>query len=87
MTAEPQRLPDHPGWSLNRAHGVHVQYWHDGDIEAVRRHLPTIEAAFVSSAASGSLTGLALLRRNGGGWDNDDRAPGLRHNVLGDRAH
>jgi alpha-L-rhamnosidase len=32
-----------PDWSLSWVHGVHVQYWHDGDLDAVRRHLPTIE--------------------------------------------
>jgi alpha-L-rhamnosidase len=32
-----------PDWSLSWIHGVHVQYWHDGDLEAVRRHLPTAE--------------------------------------------
>ena len=32
-----------PDWSLSWVHGVHVQYRHDGDLEAVRRHLPTIE--------------------------------------------
>jgi alpha-L-rhamnosidase len=32
-----------PDWSLSWIHGVHVQYWHDGDLEAVRRHLPTVE--------------------------------------------
>ena len=32
-----------PDWSLSWIHGVHIQYWHDGDLEAVRRHLPTAE--------------------------------------------
>lgn len=32
-----------PDWSLSWVHGVHVQYWHDGDLDAMSRHLPTIE--------------------------------------------
>ncbi len=32
-----------PDWSLNWTHGVHVQYWHDGDLDRLRRHLPTFE--------------------------------------------
>ncbi len=32
-----------PDWSLSWTHGVHVQYLHDGDLDAVRRHLPTTE--------------------------------------------
>jgi alpha-L-rhamnosidase len=32
-----------PDWSLSWAHGVHVQYLHDGDLDRVRRHLPTVE--------------------------------------------
>jgi len=32
-----------PDWSLSWVHGVHVQYRHDGDVDAARRHLPTIE--------------------------------------------
>ena len=32
-----------PDWSLSWIHGIHVQYWHDGDLEAVRRHLPSAE--------------------------------------------
>jgi hypothetical protein len=32
-----------PDWSLSWTHGVHVQYMHDGDLDAVRRHLPTME--------------------------------------------
>jgi alpha-L-rhamnosidase len=32
-----------PDWSLSWIHGLHVQYWHDGDLEAARRHLPTAE--------------------------------------------
>jgi alpha-L-rhamnosidase len=32
-----------PDWSLSWIHGLHVQYWHDGDLETVRRHLPTAE--------------------------------------------
>jgi alpha-L-rhamnosidase len=32
-----------PDWSLSWIHGVHVQYLHDGDLDAVRRHLPTVE--------------------------------------------
>ena len=29
--------------SLSWIHGLHIQYWHDGDLAAVRRHLPTAE--------------------------------------------
>ncbi len=32
-----------PDWSLSWIHGVHVQFWHDGDLDRVRRHLPSIE--------------------------------------------
>jgi hypothetical protein len=32
-----------PDWSLSWTHGVHVQYMHDGALDAVRRHLPTME--------------------------------------------
>jgi Bacterial alpha-L-rhamnosidase 6 hairpin glycosidase domain/Alpha-L-rhamnosidase N-terminal domain/Bacterial alpha-L-rhamnosidase C-terminal domain/Bacterial alpha-L-rhamnosidase concanavalin-like domain len=32
-----------PDWSLSWIHGLHIQYWHDGDLETVRRHLPTAE--------------------------------------------
>jgi alpha-L-rhamnosidase len=32
-----------PDWSLSWIHGLHIQYWHDGDVEAIRRHLPTVE--------------------------------------------
>jgi Bacterial alpha-L-rhamnosidase 6 hairpin glycosidase domain/Alpha-L-rhamnosidase N-terminal domain/Bacterial alpha-L-rhamnosidase concanavalin-like domain len=32
-----------PDWSLSWIHGLHIQYWHDGDLETVRRHLPTTE--------------------------------------------
>jgi alpha-L-rhamnosidase len=32
-----------PDWSLSWIHGLHIQYWHDGDLERVRRHLPTVE--------------------------------------------
>ena len=32
-----------PDWSLSWIHGIHIQYWHDGDLEAVRRHLPSAE--------------------------------------------
>jgi len=32
-----------PDWSLSWIHGLHIQYWHDGDLEAVRRHLPNVE--------------------------------------------
>ena len=32
-----------PDWSLSWIHGLHIQFWHDGDMEAVRRHLPTAE--------------------------------------------
>jgi alpha-L-rhamnosidase len=32
-----------PDWSLSWIHGLHIQYWHDGDLEAVRRHLPDVE--------------------------------------------
>lgn len=32
-----------PDWSLSWTHGVHVQYLYDGDLDAARRHLPTIE--------------------------------------------
>jgi alpha-L-rhamnosidase len=32
-----------PDWSLSWTHGVQVQYLHDGDLDAVRRHLPTME--------------------------------------------
>jgi Bacterial alpha-L-rhamnosidase 6 hairpin glycosidase domain/Alpha-L-rhamnosidase N-terminal domain/Bacterial alpha-L-rhamnosidase concanavalin-like domain len=32
-----------PDWSLSWIHGLHVQYWHDGDFETVRRHLPSAE--------------------------------------------
>jgi alpha-L-rhamnosidase len=32
-----------PDWSLSWIHGLHIQYWHDGDLEAIRRHLPTAE--------------------------------------------
>jgi alpha-L-rhamnosidase len=32
-----------PDWSLSWVHGVHVQYWHDGALDAMSRHLPTIE--------------------------------------------
>jgi alpha-L-rhamnosidase len=32
-----------PDWSLSWIHGLHIQYWHDGDLEAVRRHLPSAE--------------------------------------------
>ena len=33
-----------PDWSLSWIHGLHIQYWHDGDIETVRRHLPSAES-------------------------------------------
>jgi alpha-L-rhamnosidase len=32
-----------PDWSLSWIHGLHIQYWHDGDLEAMRRHLPNVE--------------------------------------------
>ena len=32
-----------PDWSLSWIHGLHIQYWHDGDLETVQRHLPTAE--------------------------------------------
>jgi hypothetical protein len=32
-----------PDWSLSWIHGLHIQYWHDGEMENVRRHLPTAE--------------------------------------------
>jgi alpha-L-rhamnosidase len=32
-----------PDWSLSWIHGLHIQYWHDGDLDAVRRHLPSAE--------------------------------------------
>ncbi len=32
-----------PDWSLSWIHGIHIQYWHDADLETVRRHLPTAE--------------------------------------------
>jgi hypothetical protein len=32
-----------PDWSLSWIHGILIQYWHDGDLEAVRRHLPSAE--------------------------------------------
>jgi len=32
-----------PDWSLSWIHGVYLQYWHDGDLESVHRHLPSIE--------------------------------------------
>ena len=32
-----------PDWSLSWIHGLHIQYWHDGDLEGVRRHLPSAE--------------------------------------------
>jgi Bacterial alpha-L-rhamnosidase 6 hairpin glycosidase domain/Alpha-L-rhamnosidase N-terminal domain len=32
-----------PDWSLSWIHGLHIQYWHDGDLAAVRRHLPSAE--------------------------------------------
>src|SRR5215216_194403 len=32
-----------PDWSLSWIHGLHIQYWQDGDLEAVRRHLPNVE--------------------------------------------
>jgi alpha-L-rhamnosidase len=32
-----------PDWSLSWVHGVRVQYQHDGDLDRVRRHLPTVE--------------------------------------------
>jgi hypothetical protein len=32
-----------PDWSLSWIRGVRTQYWHDGDLEVVRRHLPSIE--------------------------------------------
>jgi alpha-L-rhamnosidase len=32
-----------PDWSLSWTHGVHVQYLHDGDLDRVRRRLPTVE--------------------------------------------
>ena len=32
-----------PDWSLSWIHGLHIQYWHDGDLETVRRHLPSAE--------------------------------------------
>ena len=32
-----------PDWSLSWTHGVHLQYRYDGDLDAVRRHLPTFE--------------------------------------------
>ncbi len=32
-----------PDWSLSWTHGVYVQYWHAGDLDQVRRHLPTFE--------------------------------------------
>jgi alpha-L-rhamnosidase len=32
-----------PDWSLSWIHGLHIQYWHDGDVETVRRHLPSAE--------------------------------------------
>jgi alpha-L-rhamnosidase len=30
-------------WSLSWIHGLHIQYWHDGDLEGIRRHLPSAE--------------------------------------------
>jgi hypothetical protein len=32
-----------PDWSLSWTHGVHVLHRHDGDLDTVRRHLPTFE--------------------------------------------
>jgi alpha-L-rhamnosidase len=32
-----------PDWSLSWIHGLHIQYWYDGDLETVRRHLPSAE--------------------------------------------
>ena len=32
-----------PDWSLSWIHGAHLQYWHDGDLDRVRRYLPSIE--------------------------------------------
>jgi alpha-L-rhamnosidase len=32
-----------PDWSLSWIHGLHIQYWHDGDLDSVRRRLPTAE--------------------------------------------
>jgi alpha-L-rhamnosidase len=32
-----------PDWSLSWIHGLHIQYWHDGDLDKVQRHLPTAE--------------------------------------------
>jgi alpha-L-rhamnosidase len=32
-----------PDWSLSWTHGLYVQYQHDGELDRVRRHLPTFE--------------------------------------------
>ena len=32
-----------PDWTLSWSRGVRTQYWHDGDLQVVRRHLPVIE--------------------------------------------
>jgi alpha-L-rhamnosidase len=32
-----------PDWSLSWTHGVYMQYRHDGDLDTVRRHLPSFE--------------------------------------------
>jgi alpha-L-rhamnosidase len=32
-----------PDWSLSWIHGLHIQYWHDGDLAAVQGHLPSAE--------------------------------------------
>ncbi len=32
-----------PDWALHWVHGVHVLYRHEGDLEGMRRHLPTVE--------------------------------------------
>ena len=32
-----------PDWSLSWGHGLYLQYWHDGDLDRVSRHLPTYE--------------------------------------------
>ncbi|HEY6593351.1 MAG TPA: family 78 glycoside hydrolase catalytic domain [Asanoa sp.] len=32
-----------PDWALSWVHGVHEQYRYEGDVERVRKHLPTVE--------------------------------------------
>ena len=32
-----------PDWSLNWTHGVYLQYWYDGELDRLQRHLPTFE--------------------------------------------